>query len=164
MTATIDQMLELLNLDVGGDFFAINITQVQEVRVLDAIRKMPDLPDGWLGVIDFRQSIVPIIDLRDVLSGTATELKPKTIIVVVQVCTADDAKTIGLVVDAVSEVISVDPESVRPPPKIQQSAKKAVQGLFKHDEHIVVILDLAVLIELNDFDGLRAQLADADDV
>jgi len=164
MDVSLEQAMELLNLDVGGDFFAINITQVQEVRVLGSVRKMPDLPNCWLGVIDFRQTIVPVIDLCEVLTGAKTELKAKTIVVVVQVQTEEEAKTVGLLVDAVSEVIRVETASVRPAPKVQKNSRQAVQGLFKHEAHLVVILDLGVLIDLNDFDGLRAQLSDTNNV
>ena len=164
MANAFESSLELLNLDVGGEFFAINITLVQEVRVLEPVRKMPDLPNGWLGVIDFRKAIVPIIDLQSVLSGTETTLHDKTIVVIVQTLINEEYKTIGIVVDAVSEVISISSNAIRQPPKVKDEQQNAVQGLFKHEGHIVVLLELGALIEMKDYEGLRSQLLDTSNV
>lgn len=164
MNDTANDTLELLNLDVAREFFAIDITQVQEVRVLEAVRKMPDLPKGWLGVIDFRQIMVPVIDLRAVLVGDYTEILPKTIVVIIQIKVKGDMRVVGLVVDAVSEVISVPLSSVRPSPRLSETEFNAVLGLFRHESNIVIILDTVALIESGDFEGLRAQLLDTSNV
>ena len=164
MNDAANDTLELLNLDVAGEFFAIDITQVQEVRVLEAVRKMPDLPNGWLGVIDFRQIMAPVLDLRAVLVGENIHITPKTIVVIIQIQVKGDMRVVGLVVDAVSEVISVPKSALRPSPRLSESDFNAVQGLFKHESHIVVILDTVALIESGDFEGLRAQLLDTSNV
>ncbi|MDM7861895.1 chemotaxis protein CheW [Alteromonas sp. ASW11-36] len=164
MNDTANSTLELLNLDVAGEFFAIDITQVQEVRVLEAVRKMPDLPKDWLGVIDFRQIMVPVLDLRAVLAGEHTDITSKTIVVIIQIKVKGDMRVVGLVVDAVSEVISVPKSALRTSPRVSDADFNTVQGLFRHESHIVVILDTVALIESGDFEGLREQLMDTSNV
>lgn len=156
-SSSIDNM-ELLNLDVGGDSFAINIIDVQEIRVLEGLRKMPDAPEGWLGVIDFRDIIVPIVDLRLVFRAPDALIKEKTVVVVVQSANETGAKIIGIVVDAVSDVISVRPDEIRKPPDVHDTSGSIVTGVFKHEDHIVLLLNVQRLLSVKDFEQVQTQM------
>ncbi|WP_100641844.1 chemotaxis protein CheW [Alteromonas facilis] len=160
MNTAMESNLELLSLDVGGDLFAINITDVQEVRVLESVRRLPDLPFGWLGVIDFREAIVPIVDLRIVLGSDNTSIGDKTVVVIVQAESDSQSRLLGIVVDAVSDVMSVKPNDIRQPPNVKNAKNKVIFGLFKRDANIILLLDIEQLLESSDFEEVRSQISD----
>ncbi|WP_100658409.1 chemotaxis protein CheW [Alteromonas flava] len=160
MNIAADANFELLSLDVGGDLFAINITDVQEVRVLEGVRKLPDLPAGWLGVIDFRDSIVPIVDLRVVLDSDDTTIGDKTVVVIVQAKNDAQSRLLGIVVDAVSDVMTVKQADIRQPPNVKNIRNRVILGVFKRAKDIILLLDIEQLLESTDFAEVRSQISD----
>ena len=155
-------MLELLNLNVGGEHYSLNIQSVREIRVLSGLRSLPDAPDGWLGVIDFRDTMVPIIDLRKVFAASDSSINEKTVVVVVQVDVAEGKSVVGLVADEVSDVIQVESDELNPPPSGFSKSNAVITGLFKHEGKIMVLLDSNKLVSTIDFSSIRNQLASVD--
>ena len=151
---------ELLLLDVKAELFAINITDVQEIRVLSGLRKLPDTPAHWLGVIEFREQIVPVLDLRAMMRAENIYIGDKTVVVVVQV--NDDnglSRLVGLVVDAVSNVISIDPSHIKPPPSLSAVKASILTGMFKHEGRIILMLSLSELVAAQDMEAVQSQLS-----
>ncbi|WP_051275358.1 chemotaxis protein CheW [Aestuariibacter salexigens] len=151
--------LELLNLNVSNESFAMHITDVQEIRVLEGLRRMPNAPDCWLGVIDFRDHMIPLIDLRLVFGARENPITDKTVVVVVQITLGNTPRLVGLVVDAVSDVMSIAVQKIKTPPDMNDSSKSVVAGVFKHNDHIVLLLDLINLVSAKDFDKIQSQLS-----
>lgn len=158
------ESVELLNLQVGGDSFAINIIDVQEIRVLEGLRKMPDTPEEWLGVIDFRNIIVPIVDLRMVFGTEQKTFHGKTVVVIVQFIVDGAPRLIGVVVDAVSEVMTIPLEDIRKPPDLNESKNNLVSGIFKHEGRIIIKLDVEELVLTKNFEQLQSQVLDVGNV
>lgn len=158
MAGIANEHLELLSLEVGGDSFAVNITDVQEIRVLEGLRKMPDAPPGWLGVIDFRDAMVPIADLRLVFKAAQARLTDKTVVVVMQSQINQRLQLVGLVVDAVSDVMQVVTSAIRQPPDVHNQKHSVITGLFKHSGHIVLMLDIERLLAARNFEDMHAQI------
>lgn len=151
---------ELLLLDVKGESFAITITDVQEIRVLSGLRKLPDTPAHWLGVIEFREQIVPVLDLRAMMRAENIYMGDKTVVVIVQVSAADEpSRLVGLVVDAVSNVISVDPAQIKPPPLLSALQQSILTGMFKHEGKIILMLSLSDLVSAQDIAQVQSQLS-----
>ncbi len=89
---------------------------MQGIQGWDRVTAIPNTPDFILGVINLRGAIVPIVDLRRRFGMPAAEFGPTTVVIVVKVARQRHERTLGLVVDAVSEVCNVRPEECQPAP------------------------------------------------
>ena len=108
---------EFLTFIIGREHFAVEILRVQEIRGWEKPNPLPNVPHFVKGVVDLRGNIVPIIDLRERFRLTA-EYKTTTVVIVVHVLTSQGERTVGLVVDAVSDVQTFDMDNLQPPPDI----------------------------------------------
>lgn len=120
---------EFLTFKLGKEEYAVEIMRVQEIRGWQQPSPLPQVPAYVKGVVDLRGSIVPIIDLRqrfklhESYDGT-------TVVIVVNVKTKIGDRVIGLVVDAVSDVKSLDLDNLQPPPDISDSVdSQFIRGL-----------------------------------
>lgn len=103
------------------------------------ITEMPEVPDYIRGLINLRGSVIPIVDLRRRFELPATENDEHTRIIVVNVA----EKTIGMVVDAVNEVLRINADQIEPPPSsIAGLDHSFITGLVKFDEKLLILLDI----------------------
>src|ERR1700710_1335829 len=96
-----DQFLTFM---LDGEEYGVAILQVQEIKGWDKVTRIPHTPDYVLGVINLRGAVVPILDLRRRLGLGTVEFGPTTVVIVVRVNHGGNERTVGMVVDAVSEV------------------------------------------------------------
>lgn len=151
-----NQELQLLSVNLESDIYGIDITKVQEIRALGQFRSLPNTPQHCVGVIDFRNSMVPVLDLRDVFGYSNTSVNSHTVMVVVSVVYENEVVLLGLVVDAVSDVITVDQSQLRGSPNLGGKVDTSfMQGMFKHEDDIVVVLTLEAILEAEDVSSLR---------
>lgn len=130
---------QYLTFALGAEEYGVEILKVQEIKGLSAITPIPNTPSYVKGVMNLRGSIIPIVDLRAKLAMPEAAYNQFTVIIVVQV----GAKTVGLVVDAVSDVLNIPPKDVQPTPDFgSQVDARFVSGLAKAGEHLVVLLDI----------------------
>lgn len=108
---------EFLTFIIGREHFAVEILRVQEIRGWEKPNPLPNVPAFVKGVVDLRGNIVPIIDLRERFR-LAAEYKSTTVVIVVHVLTSQGERTMGIVVDAVSDVQTFDLDDLQPPPDI----------------------------------------------
>lgn len=128
---------EFLTFVIGREYFAVEILRVQEIRGWEKPSPLPNVPPFVKGVVDLRGNIVPIIDLRERFN-LAAEYKATTVVIVVHVLTSQGERTVGLVVDAVSDVQSFDMESLQPPPDIStEVSSQFIIGLANLDSNSV---------------------------
>ena len=138
----VDQVLQLVGFSVGGEKFAVDISDIHEINRYEHINRMPELPGNVLGVIDLRGSVIPVIDLGGKLGITGGEITKDTRIIIV----GFNEDKIGILVDAVSEVLRVPDDSLEPPPAITRSiSSDYVRGIIRNNGYITVVLDLARL-------------------
>ena len=115
----------------------------------------PRSPAHVRGVINIRGTIVPIIDLRQCFAMPAIEYGPLTVVLVLQVDSEKGHREIGIVVDAVSDVHSLDPEQMKPNPDIGgNESTQCIRGLADLGEKMVILLDLDKLFSQEDFSGM----------
>src|SRR5271169_73812 len=114
-TANGEQYLTFL---LAGEEYGVDILRVQEIKGWDKVTRIPHTPDYVLGVINLRGAVVPIVDLRRRFGLETIEFGPTTVIIVMRVAGARHERTVGVVVDAVSEVYNVDPADMKPPPDV----------------------------------------------
>jgi purine-binding chemotaxis protein CheW len=137
-------MAQYLTFCLAGEEYGINILKVQEIKGWSEVTPMPNTPDFILGVINLRGTVVPIVDLRTHFGMPAQPPGPTTVVIVVRTRdTQDTQRTMGIVVDAVSEVRNIAESDVQPPPPIEESGgRRAVAGLAAQEEHMIIILDI----------------------
>src|SRR5262249_53002591 len=124
----------------------------------------PHAPPHVLGVLNLRGSIVPIVDLRMRFELDQAEYTAVTVIIVVSVKSAAGRRDFGVVVDGVSDVVDVDPETVKAAPELgSQAPPDYLRGLLPVAERMVVLLDIDRLIgrELTAFSSSESEAASA---
>ena len=146
---TADQIAghQYLTFILAGEEYGVDILKVQEIRSWEAATKIPNTPDYVLGVINLRGTIVPIIDVRQRFSMDKTEIDSTTVIVVVKVDHDNTSRTIGMLVDAVSEVYNIADSDIRAMPEVSsQIATEFVKGLTTVNDKMIIILNVDLLI------------------
>ncbi len=120
---------EFLTFQLGKEEYAVEIMRVQEIRGWQEPSPLPQVPPFVKGVVDLRGSIVPIIDLRQRFN-LPQSYDGTTVVIVVNVKTRIGERVIGLVVDAVSDVKTLDLDNLQPPPDISDSIdSQFIRGL-----------------------------------
>lgn len=138
---------QYLTFALGREEYGVNILRVQGIQGWDRVTAIPNTPDYVLGVINLRGTIVPIVDLRRRFGLPATEFGPTTVVIVVKVMRQRHERTVGLVVDSVSEVCNVQPEDRKPAPDFGAGVEIGfVQGLVTVGERMVILLDIDRLV------------------
>lgn len=134
---------QYLSFTLGAEEYGIEILSVQEIRGYTAVTPIPNTPAHIRGVINLRGAVVPVSDLRRKFGMEEAAPTKFTVIIVVGVA----ARTVGLVVDAVSDVLSLDGEALQPPPEMGGSCDlRYLGGLASLGERLVAVLDLERLL------------------
>jgi len=143
MTATTaGDDVQLVTFRVAGQDFAFNIFQVERILRYEAPAPLPKAPDFLAGVLQYQGGPVPVIDLRKRLS-VAAPLKDDTRIIVLDW----DGGRIGVVVDAVTEVMQIGAAAVNPPPPIVKGlAAEYISGLVGRDQRTIIVLNTGKLL------------------
>ena len=130
---------QYLTFALGSEEYGVEILKVQEIRGYAPITPIPNTPPHVMGVMNLRGAIVPVVDLRRTLGMAAAEYTPFTVIVVVTVGT----RAMGLIVDAVSDVLDVDRGAMQATPDFgTQVDARFVRGLVRAAGKLVILLDI----------------------
>ena len=147
------QAREMLTFRLGSEAYGINILKVQEIRGCDPVTPIAGTPDFIRGVIDLRGVIVPIVDMRMKFALSEAKYDAFTVVIILNVA----RRVIGIVVDAVSDVVTFTTEQIRPVPEFSaQLDTQYIMGLARLDERMVILLDIEHLLSSPDM-----QLTDA---
>jgi purine-binding chemotaxis protein CheW len=130
---------EFLTFTLGTEQYGIDILRVREIRRYEGVTAIPSLPAFVKGVIDLRGTIVPVVDLRTRLKLERADFNSLTVLIIVDV----GGRTVGMVVDGVSDVLAFDPKDVKPVPDLGASIDcKFITGLAGGAGGMVILLDL----------------------
>lgn len=147
---------QYLTFFLADEEYGVDILKVQEIRGWDGATAIPNTPDYILGVSNLRGMVVPIIDLRQRFQLANVEFNSSTVVVIVKVVSDSNERTVGLVVDAVSEVYSLPKEAIGEAPDLGGAINtNFVKGLATMDEKMIILLDIDLLINtgvLNDLE------------
>jgi purine-binding chemotaxis protein CheW len=139
---------QVLTFSLGAEHYGVDILRVQEIRGWAPVTKIPKVPPHVLGVLNLRGSIVPIVDLRVRFNLTQAEFTPLTVIIVLSVNSSSGQREIGLVVDAVSDVVDISAENLKQTPSLGSRASvEFVQGLAIVASRMLILLDVDELIQ-----------------
>lgn len=145
---------QYLSFTLDNEEYCVDILRVQEIRSWEPVSRIPNVPYYEKGVVNLRGSIVPIIDLREKLGIKFTEYTPFTVVIVLQ---ANDSnkktRTMGVVVDSVSDVINLDKSKIQDAPDFgAKVSNEFINGLVSVNERMVILLDVDKLLKLEDLD------------
>jgi purine-binding chemotaxis protein CheW len=138
---------QFLTFQLGDELFGVDILRVQEIKGYTAVTKIPNTPPHIKGVLNLRGTIVPIVELRTKFGMATIEYTMFTVIIVVVV----KEKIMGLVVDAVSDVLNIDKKDIQPPPQFGAKVDISfLNGIGKSGEKLIALLDMDKLLSEED--------------
>ncbi|MGQ9366748.1 chemotaxis protein CheW [Azospirillum sp. ST 5-10] len=146
-----DHEAQYVTFTVGAEEYGVNILAVREIRGWTPESRLPNLPDFVRGVINLRGVIIPIFDLRARFGGGRTEVTRRHVVVVIQV----GERTRGILVDAISDILSIDRDAIKPPPDADVGMVDAeyLSGLYTVDQRMVTLLDVERLFAAESSDA-----------
>lgn len=148
--------LEFLAFTLGAAEYGVNIQTVQELRGCDAVTRIANAPPFLTGVINLRGMIVPIIDMRIKLNLGIPRYDQFTVVIILNVGT----RPMGMVVDAVSDVITLTPDQVRPAPQLGMARQTDyVTGMGTLDGRMVILVDIERLMTDTDLGACEPALS-----
>ncbi len=131
--------MQLVSFGLADEEYGIEITKIREIILITEITQVPQTPHYVKGLINLRSTVIPVIDLRARFDLPEAEATDESRIMVLNVGT----KTIGIVVDAVSEVLRVSNKDIAPPPPtVAGLGREYLTGLVKLDDRLLIMLDI----------------------
>ncbi|MDZ7584072.1 MAG: chemotaxis protein CheW [Thiobacillus sp.] len=153
---------QFLTFMLGGEVFAIGILAIKEIIEYGNLTEVPMMPDYIRGVINLRGSVVPVVDLSARFGRKNTELTRRTCIVIIEVASDQEKQVIGVVVDAVNEVLEIQADQIEPPPAFGAKIRTDfIRGMGKVEEKFVIILNVDNVLSIDDL-GLLERVAEED--
>ncbi len=144
---------EFLTFTLGSEEYAIDILKVQEIRGYETPTLIANAPSFIKGVINLRGIIVPIVDLRIKFRLGKVEYTPFTVVIILNVA----GRVIGVVVDSVSDVLSLTPAQIRQAPDFSGSFDtKYIVGLASVEERMLIVTDIERLMTSADMELIEA--------
>ncbi|MGG7606879.1 chemotaxis protein CheW [Massilia sp. BKSP1R2A-1] len=148
---------EVLSFRLGKEEYAISILKVQEIRGYEEPTLLPSAPACIKGIQNLRGSIVPIVDMRILFKLGEPTYDQFTVVIVLNI----KNHVIGMVVDSVSDVVTLEPEQVRPAPEMGSTSDgDYITGLGTIDERMLILLDIDRLMSSEQL-GLIAAMKQA---
>ncbi|QJU58864.1 chemotaxis protein CheW [Sphingomonas sp. AP4-R1] len=144
---------QLITFEIGDRRLGIDIMAIREIRAWSPATPLPNVPAHVRGVVNLRGVVLPVIDLRRRLGWGTTEPSARHVIIVVRI--ADQLQ--GIIVDAVSDIVTLAPENIQPVPDVgDASASVFLDGIGTLDDRLIMLLSLDRLAEANAMLGQAA--------
>jgi purine-binding chemotaxis protein CheW len=143
---------KFLTFTLGNEGYGLEVKYVTEIIGVQEITEVPELPEYIRGIINLRGKIIPVMDVRLRFKKVFKEYNDRTCIVVVDI----EDLSVGLIVDAVSEVISIHDEDVVLPPDLNKGfGNKYIKGIGKVGNEVILILDCNKLLNEDETENLE---------
>ena len=151
---------QYLTFILAEEEYAIDILRVQGIQGWDTVTAIPNTPEYILGVINLRGSVVPIVELRRRFKLESVPFGPTTVVIIVKIKSGDKERTLGIVVDAVSEVYSLLHKDVRPAPDFGNAGNiDFVKGVATVEDKMLILLNVDELLDDDVLDSTPAATA-----
>ncbi|PSU47524.1 chemotaxis protein CheW [Photobacterium frigidiphilum] len=139
------------------ELFAINIRPIKEIIEYGQLTKVPMVPEFVRGVINVRGNVVPIIDLSMRFGWPTTLVTKRSCIVIVEVESEGESLEIGVLVDAVSEVIDISLTDIEPAPSFGAKLRTDfIQGMGKVNDEFIVLLNVSHVLSVDELSSLES--------
>jgi purine-binding chemotaxis protein CheW len=151
------QAQQYLTFMLGGEVFAIGILAIKEIIEYDSLTVVPMMPACIRGVINLRGAVVPVMDLSARFGRPATAVTKRTCIVIVEIETAGERHDVGVIVDAVNEVLEIPAGEIEPAPAFGAKIRTDyIRGMGKVGGKFVIILDTNQVLSVDDMQVMIA--------
>ncbi len=145
---------QIVSFRLANEEYGVDIMRVQEIILMGKVTRVPEVPEFICGLINLRGHVIPIVDLRMRFGLDASTESEDTRIVVLNV----GSRTIGIVVDAVNEVLRIQPDQVEPPPSsIAGVDQEYIRGLVKFESKLLILLDIENILSRDDDTALASE-------
>ena len=146
-----------LTFQLGGESFAIGILAIKEIIEYGGLTEVPLMPACVRGVINLRGAVVPVVDLQARFGRVPGNVTKRTCVVIIEVGAEDQHQVVGVVVDAVNEVLDIPDAEVEPAPGFGTRIRSDfILGMGKVRGRFVILLDVDKVLSLDEFDTLGA--------
>jgi purine-binding chemotaxis protein CheW len=150
---------QLVAFRIGKELFGVGIESIREIVRYPEITEVPDAPGFLEGVINLRGKIVPVVDLRKRLRLSGEEKTKSTRVLI---CEDGQGKSVvGLHVDAVTEVLKVQPDEIEGPPEMVSAiGVEYITGVAKIEGRLIILLDLRKILSMEDMKKLAVSVSE----
>ena len=148
---------QYLTFVLGGEIYALGILNIKEIIDYDCLTEVPMMPVFVCGVLNLRGRVVPIIDLLARFGKGKTHIHKRTAIVIVETVNRKDevAQDIGIIVDAVNEMVDISREDVEPPPNFGTGIRPDfISGMAKRNAGFVILLNVDKVLSVAEIAAL----------
>jgi purine-binding chemotaxis protein CheW len=156
---------QFLTFVLGGEAFALGILHIKEIIQYGDLTAVPMMPSFIRGVINLRGRVVPVVDLSARFGRGTTSISRRTSIIIIEMEQDDEAENqhIGIVVDAVNEVIDIDSANIEPPPSFGAKIRPDfISGMAKKDGKFIIVLNLYQVLSIEEMIALGISMQHGD--
>ncbi|WP_417582160.1 chemotaxis protein CheW [Nitrincola sp.] len=145
------EMQQYLTFMLTGETYAIGILGIKEIIEYGQLTEVPNMPSFIRGVINLRGAVVPVVDLAARFNKGTTALTRRTCIVIIEVISANEQQVIGVMVDAVNEVLEISPSEIEPPPSFGAKIRADfIAGMGKVNGRFIIMLDVDKVLSVDE--------------
>ena len=156
LSQSVDADRQYITFTIGAEEYGTPILTVQEIRGWMKTTPLPNTPDYVRGVTNLRGNIVPVFDLRSRFSGENTDVTDRHVVIMAEI----EGRTIGLLVDAISDILTIDEAKIQPPPTTNLIIdNQYLDGLVASDERMVALINVSKLFDQDIIEKLSKQQA-----
>jgi purine-binding chemotaxis protein CheW len=150
-----EHTLQFLTFTIGSEEYGVDIMTVREIKGWSETTRLPNAQEYIIGVMNLRGSIIPIFDLRARFGGEYTEATPKHVFVIL----AAGDRTVGILVDTVSDIVNSTTDEIQPAPVEDDIVSNGyIKGLISKDNRMIVLLEIEKLFDAKDISNLEQEL------
>ncbi len=136
--------IELVAFNVSGQKYCIEITQIREIRRWSPVTVLPHAPPEVLGVMNLRGAVIPIFDLACYFGLGSTTAHERNVVIICAV----KGRSIGILVESVSEIVSIDPSEIQETPNVRSNTTQTViQGILSVEGEMARLIDLNSIVD-----------------
>jgi len=148
---------QYLTFSLSGGEYAIPVLSVREIIEHESVTRVPSTPDFVRGVINLRGSVVPVVDLARKFGLAESAVTKRTCIVIVEAASERGRTVLGVLADAVNQVVEFGPAEIEPPPSFGAPVRvDFLKGLGKLGDGFVLILDTDRVLSTDEMSGVTA--------
>lgn len=150
-TAAQQDQQQYLTFMLGGETYAMGILAIKEIIEYGNITEVPRMPEFIRGVINLRGAVVPVIDLGARFGKHITNITRRTCIVIIEVANGEETQDVGVMVDAVNEVLEISASEVEPAPSFGANIRADfIDGMGKINGKFVIILNIHQILSVEE--------------
>ncbi|WP_404342339.1 chemotaxis protein CheW [Pseudoalteromonas mariniglutinosa] len=153
-----EQYQQYLTFSLKEEYYGIAISSVKEIIEYRTITAIPLMPEFVKGVLNLRGEVVPVIDLSMRFGKPASEIRKRSCIVIIEITYEEQIVLLGVVVDAVNEVVDITASQIDPPPTFGAKIRaEFIKGVANVEEQFIVLLRMAKVLSIDEMATLIAR-------